>query len=372
MLGTLQEVVEDMERGVYDFTQNGECSNCGGCCSRFLPVSAKELKIIKRHLKKHPVKEQKHLLPTSEPADDWTCPFRSEKERKCLIYKVRPAICRDFRCDKPAQKIKANREMYYGRYQVVDMRREFLGWMIMDNNSFLSLLDSMKDCGNEQKTHSTNGKYVRPENLMRKTLELVVYDGKIRLHEYPVDGMCLVETPTKSIHKMCKVDPHELEVVCNLDGYRGYLAVSYMREIPEQEKEKWGCNYSESDYRYLSSIHNDTDMGDSFSIVLWAGTVGIGMRESGETEEVTRTKEEAWADLFVNTSKKERCSEISEPQMIPTVKVDGGPNPVIASAIVVPISLIGFIASRAVFWQILLVIEAIALFGMLVKTLIDA
>ena len=111
---------------------------------------------------------------------------------------------------------------------------------------------------------------------------------------------------------------------------------------------------------------------DDFYIVLWAGTVGVGMKENGETKEVTRTKEEAWADLFVNTSKKERCSEISEPPMIPTVKVDGGPNPVIASAIVVPISLIGFIASRAVFWQILLVIEAIALFGMLVKTLIDA
>lgn len=217
-----------------------------------------------------------------------------------------------------------------------------------------------------------NGKYVRPENLIWETLELVVYGGKIKLHEYPADGMCLVETPTKSIGGVCEVDPHKLEVVCNLNGYRGYLTVSYMREIPEQEKRKWGCNCSESDYRCLSSIQNDTDMGDSFSIVLWARTVGIGMRESSETEEVTRTKEEAWADLFVNTSKKERCSEILEPHMIPTVKVDGGPNPVIASAIVVPISLIGFIASRAVFWQILLVIEAIALFGMLMKTLIDA
>ena len=125
MLGTLQEMMEDMERGVYDFTQDGECSNCGECCSRFLPVSSKEVKAIKRYVHKHHIKEQKHLFPIAQPTDDWTCPFRSESERKCLIYEVRPAICQDFRCDKPAKHIKANKDMYHGRYQVVDMREEF-------------------------------------------------------------------------------------------------------------------------------------------------------------------------------------------------------------------------------------------------------
>lgn len=127
MLGTLREMIDDMERGVYDFTQNGECSNCGQCCSRFLPISAKEVKIIKRYIQKHHIKEQEHRFPTAQPVQDWTCPFRSETERKCLIYEVRPAICRDFRCDKPAKQIKANKDMYHGRYQVVDMRGEFFG-----------------------------------------------------------------------------------------------------------------------------------------------------------------------------------------------------------------------------------------------------
>lgn len=127
MLGTLQEVVEDMERGVYDFTQNGECSNCGQCCSRFLPMSGKEVKFIKRYIQKHKIKEQRHIFPIAGAVEDWTCPFRSEVERKCLIYEVRPAICRDFRCDKPAKQIKANKDMYHGRYQVVDMRGEFFG-----------------------------------------------------------------------------------------------------------------------------------------------------------------------------------------------------------------------------------------------------
>lgn len=84
VLGTLQEMMEDMERGVYDFTKAGGCSNCGQCCSRFLPISAKEVKNIKRYIQKNHIKGQKHFYPTAQPMDDWTCPFRSEKERKCL------------------------------------------------------------------------------------------------------------------------------------------------------------------------------------------------------------------------------------------------------------------------------------------------
>mgnify|MGYP002802521453 FL=1 len=124
--GTILDVIrQEMEDGVYDFTQDGRCSGCGSCCSRFLPVSGKEVKAIRRYVRKKKIQEQRHIYPTASPQDDWTCPFRSEKERKCLIYEVRPAICRDFRCDKPAKQIKADKDMYHGRYQVVDMRREF-------------------------------------------------------------------------------------------------------------------------------------------------------------------------------------------------------------------------------------------------------
>ena len=124
--GTIFDVIrQEMEDGVYDFTKGGQCSNCGSCCSRFLPVSGKEVKIIRRYVQKKKVQEQRHRYPTTSPQDDWTCPFRSEVERKCLIYEVRPAICRDFRCDKPRKKIEADKSLYHGRYAVVDMREEF-------------------------------------------------------------------------------------------------------------------------------------------------------------------------------------------------------------------------------------------------------
>ena len=123
----LFELRKEMKAGVTDMTVNDECSNCGACCARFLPVSAKDIKAIHRYLKKHPINEQVHNYPTSKPMIDFRCPFRSDDENKCLIYEVRPAICRDFRCDKPRKGITASRDMYHDKYGVCDMRGEFFG-----------------------------------------------------------------------------------------------------------------------------------------------------------------------------------------------------------------------------------------------------
>lgn len=126
-LAQLLQLETEMEAGWTDCTVNGECSNCGNCCGNFLPLSAKEIKTIKRYLQKHPIKEQIHRYPTAQPMTDVTCPFRSEKEKKCLIYEIRPMICRDYRCDKPRKKIKADRDLYQGKYSICDMRYEFFG-----------------------------------------------------------------------------------------------------------------------------------------------------------------------------------------------------------------------------------------------------
>lgn len=93
MIGTLEEVMKDMKCGVFDFTKDGKCSGCGQCCSNYLPISSKEIKEIKRYVKKHHITEQKHNYP-SVVAFDLTCPFLddSKEKEKCLIYPVRPEI----------------------------------------------------------------------------------------------------------------------------------------------------------------------------------------------------------------------------------------------------------------------------------------
>ena len=121
----LDAVRKDMESGIFDFTEDGKCSGCGSCCSNFLPMSSKEVKAIKNYVRGKGIKEQRRLFPFASQTIDATCPFRSESERKCLVYEVRPAICRDFQCDKPRKKIQAQKDMYHGKFQIVDMREEF-------------------------------------------------------------------------------------------------------------------------------------------------------------------------------------------------------------------------------------------------------
>ena len=127
-VGTLAEVYKDMENGVYNFCKDGRCIGCGKCCSDLLPLSSKEIKEIKRYIKKHKIKECKHIYPTNKPVDyDLTCPFLDDSRScdKCTIYEVRPQICRVFQCNQPPSKVKANKKVFWRDRQPCDMRQVF-------------------------------------------------------------------------------------------------------------------------------------------------------------------------------------------------------------------------------------------------------
>ena len=126
-IGIFEEVTSNMKSGVYDFTNNGECSNCGQCCSNFLPMSDQDVKRIERYIKKNCIKEQKHFIAPlmAQPYFDFTCPFRDNENKKCVIYDVRPAICKDFKCDKPKKQIYADRDMYEEVNGIFDVRKTF-------------------------------------------------------------------------------------------------------------------------------------------------------------------------------------------------------------------------------------------------------
>lgn len=123
MLTTLDK----LKKEVQDMTVDGDCSNCGQCCGNILPVGKREIELIRRYVKKHNIKEQIHRLPTRREMYDFTCPFRDDLRKKCLIYPVRPAICRDFQCDKPQKNIMADKSMYHEKCDAIDMRATFYG-----------------------------------------------------------------------------------------------------------------------------------------------------------------------------------------------------------------------------------------------------
>ena len=127
-ISTLEQVRKDMEHGVYNHTNNGECTGCGDCCSNLLPMTEKEIEAIKRYIKKHRIKECKHTIPLANPVLDMTCPFLNtgKKTEKCTIYSVRPAICRCFICSEPNVALK-HKELWHGVRNPVNVREAFYG-----------------------------------------------------------------------------------------------------------------------------------------------------------------------------------------------------------------------------------------------------
>ena len=123
--------LREMEEGVYNFTKDGKCSRCGGCCSRLLPLSRKEIKDIKRYVAKHHIERQIHVgAPTAKQLEDLTCPFldmSNPEETKCLIYKAKPRICSVFICNQPPSQVKENKEMFWRDRIPCDMVEVFFG-----------------------------------------------------------------------------------------------------------------------------------------------------------------------------------------------------------------------------------------------------
>lgn len=126
-ISTLEQVRKDMEHGVYDKTDNGKCTGCGNCCSNWLPMTEKEIRIIRQYIKKHHIKECKHNMLLAKPALDMTCPFldTSKRAEKCTIYSVRPAICKYFICSEP--KGERYKELLQGIRKPVYVRETFYG-----------------------------------------------------------------------------------------------------------------------------------------------------------------------------------------------------------------------------------------------------
>ena len=106
-------------------TKNGKCSNCGECCTNFLPISTKEAKLIFNYIKKHNIKEQIRTFPINGIVMDGVCPFRDNINKICLCYAVRPAICREYICSENKEKSELRKKLYYKKYNIVDMRATF-------------------------------------------------------------------------------------------------------------------------------------------------------------------------------------------------------------------------------------------------------
>ena len=75
-----------------------QCKHCGHCCDKILPITLLEQRTIINHLVQNNdilVKVTDKLIKNKR---DLSCPFRDEENKRCMIYNIRPMICREFYC----------------------------------------------------------------------------------------------------------------------------------------------------------------------------------------------------------------------------------------------------------------------------------
>lgn len=98
---------------------DGKCSNCGNCCTGVsLPLRKNEASIIAKYIKNNGIKQQhrewvKDVMNNQIPSIpvDTRCCFYDSVNKKCLIYPVRPGICRKFQCNQDEAIIVRNKEV---------------------------------------------------------------------------------------------------------------------------------------------------------------------------------------------------------------------------------------------------------------------
>ena len=123
MIGTVGDVLNSSPT---DLTRKGKCTGCGECCSNILPLSDAEIKRIKAYIKLNNVQEQKHFIigMATKPDMDFACPFmKVSGNKRCVIYEIRPEICRDYVCNKSSKDI--SEELLKEKRKPVFMRETF-------------------------------------------------------------------------------------------------------------------------------------------------------------------------------------------------------------------------------------------------------
>ena len=80
-----------MSRKIYS------CNNCGECCGP-VQINILEYTAIELFLQKHP-----EIAEFAKSKDfSLHCVFRDEEKKRCLIYDVRPVICKLYTCQSEA------------------------------------------------------------------------------------------------------------------------------------------------------------------------------------------------------------------------------------------------------------------------------
>lgn len=121
-------IKHNLEGKVVDL-KNPNCNNCTECCSLLTMITPQEyefyLKYFTRDKKGREIFIQGvtrwNKIAINANSFNMTCPFIS-KTKRCLIYKNRPQVCREFHCSPELNKLDKNiieSSKHYTIYDVI-------------------------------------------------------------------------------------------------------------------------------------------------------------------------------------------------------------------------------------------------------------
>ena len=98
LLKTLQYTIRTLQFNKLDFPL--ECNRCGRCCttSGHITITEQELAEIKQYLKDNGINKRPHVIRDQDSLsfNGTPCPLYDKFMKGCLVYPVRPQICKDF------------------------------------------------------------------------------------------------------------------------------------------------------------------------------------------------------------------------------------------------------------------------------------
>lgn len=133
-LMSAEEYNSNKDKEGNDYTVDGKCSNCGGCCANIIPLTEPEFNKLRRIVAEgdmKPITIADHpdfeWPDDGQPLYDMTCPFMEYGEHgmKCRIYKQRPKVCKLYLCNKSKEewiKLLKSYPHYYANIVKVNLR----------------------------------------------------------------------------------------------------------------------------------------------------------------------------------------------------------------------------------------------------------
>ena len=127
-LDTLDTLLNREVWKLTDFSKDGKCSNCGGCCNDILPLTNADINRIKNYVKKNNIQPSVHFTNSNVMTKiivDVVCPFRDETKKICTIYPVRPVVCKGFTCYESKETVMKKLVCLHNKANKQSMRETF-------------------------------------------------------------------------------------------------------------------------------------------------------------------------------------------------------------------------------------------------------